>query len=372
MHKVCHVTSLHPAKDGRIFERECKSLTRKYEVFLVTPNTETRIEDGIHIVGFKTPATSSRLQRWLKLGLIIKPLIDIDADVYHFHDPELMSIGLKMQKRGKVVIFDSHEDVPAQIMNKTYIPTSILRKIISKIYEFYEKRSLRHYDSVVTVTPSIVERLSKINPQTYMLTNYPIYNDGIDKRTWNKKIGFAGLVTHNWNIHNVLSSIKDLDLVFELAGPSNDSYLTTLKKQNAWEKVNYHGVMKHSEVLEMLNDCTIGLALESYNNPNAGGKKGSIGVTKMFEYMMVGIPVIATDLENWVPIVEGNDCGFCVDPTNIEQIKEKILFLLNNPSEAKRLGDNGRKAVKEKYCWQTQEKTLFDMYDNLLKTNEKF
>ncbi len=362
--RVCHVTSVHKPTDGRIFERECTSLAKVYDVTLIAPNVDDYEKNGVHVKGVSLPI--SRIRRQRCLGAVYNKMLEVDADVYHFHDPELMTLGSKIKKRGKKVVFDSHEDVPAQILNKTYIPTSLLRKAVSLFYENYERKVLKRFDAVVSVTPEIVDRLKRINPNTYMLTNYPIYEEKEDNRTWERKICFAGLIAPNWNLSTVLEVIDELDVQFELAGSASELYLDRLKSFKGWNKVNYHGVIKHQEVLELLRSCTVGLALESYNNPNAGGKKGSIGVTKVYEYMQEGIPVIATDLDNWVPIVEGTGSGYSIDPTNKDILKEKIVNLLNNKDEAKRMGDNGRKAVKEKYCWQTQEKTLFEMYEKVL------
>ena len=155
--KVCHVTSVHKPTDARIFERECTSLTQKYDVTLIAPNVEDYESNGVHVRGVYLP--QSRIKRQRRLCDVLQKMKDVDADVYHFHDPELIPIGLKIKKEGKRIIFDSHEDIPAQILCKTYIPTHFLRYLISKYYEIYERRSLRQYDAIVSVTPVIVERL---------------------------------------------------------------------------------------------------------------------------------------------------------------------------------------------------------------------
>lgn len=359
--KVCHVTSVHRPTDKRIFERECTSLTKFYDVTLIAPNVEDYEENGVHVKGVSLP--KSRIKRMIGLDVVMKKMVEVDADLYHLHDPELIPIGLKIKKMGKKIIFDSHENVPVQILSKPYLPC---RKLISCIYSFYEKKSFRKYDALVSVTPEIVDRLKKINSQTYMLTNYPVYEEFIPDRRWYRKLVFAGAVSSNWGIHIIIDVIKNLDLSFEIAGPTSEDYLNQLKVIPGWNKVNYHGRLNPSEVPDLLSQCSIGMALESYDNPNAGYRKGSIGVTKIYEYMMAGIPVIATDLDNWIPIVEGNECGFCINRDDKDVIVEKIKYLLLHTDEAKRLGDNGRKAVKEKYCWQKQEEVLFKMYSQLL------
>lgn len=364
VNKICHVTSVHKPTDGRIFERECVSLSKKYDVTLIAPNVNDYEKNGVYVKGVKLP--HNRIIRLFSQRRVAKKALEIDADVYHFHDPELIPIGVKLKKAGKKVIFDSHENVPVLILGKTYIPYSI-RKLVSRIYELYERKSFRKFDALVTVTPEIVERLKLINPNTYMLTNFPLYRDYSNNRTWGRKIGFAGLASPIWMLENVIKAIEDIDVTFELAGPVSDEYLSKLKGLPAWKKVNFHGVISHENVLKMLGECSVGIAVSADDNPNIGCKKGSIGVTKIFEYMMTGIPVIATDLTSWVPIIHGNNCGICVNCHDIESIKNSINTLLSNLDLAKQMGDNGIRAVQNEFCWQKQEETLYSLYSQFDK-----
>lgn len=358
------MTSVHKPSDGRIFERECVSLSKFYKVFLIAPNVKDYEMSGVSVRGVRIP--NNRFLRLFSQKRITKRAIELDADVYHFHDPELIPVGVKLKKAGKKVIFDSHENVPVLILGKTYIPY-FLRKLVSRVYEWYERKSFKKYDALVSVTPEIVERLQHINPNTFMLTNFPLYIDHSNNRTWGRKICFAGLISPIWMLENVIKAIEDLDVTLELAGPVSDTYLSKLKCLPAWKKVNYHGVVSHEDVLKMLGECSVGMAVSADDNANIGGKKGSIGVTKIFEYMMAGIPVIATDLTSWIPIIHGNNCGICVDCHDIESIKNSINTLLSDHDLAKQMGNNGMRAVRNEFCWQKQEGTLFALYSQLDK-----
>ena len=67
-------------------------------------------------------------------------------------------------------------------------------------------------------------------------------------------------------------------------------------------------------------------------------------------------------------IVDEYDCGICVDPHDIEAIADAINYFISHPDIARQKGENGRKAVEEKYNWGMQEKILFEMYDKILKS----
>ena len=141
--------------------------------------------------------------------------------------------------------------------------------------------------------------------------------------------------------------------------------LEKLRQNPNWSKVDYKGVLPHNEVGGLMEESSAGIALNDYV-ANVGYKIGSLGNTKLFEYMMAGIPVIATDFVLWKQIVESYDCGTCVNPHDSKAVHKAIEFYINHPEEARRQGDNGRRAVAEKYCWATQEPVLLEMYDKIL------
>ena len=365
-YRVCHVTSLHSWNDTRIFYKECLSLSKEFDVTLVAPNTKDLVEDGITVKGVNLPDINSRLKRFLQLNRILPILEDIDADVYHFHDPELMRIGIRMKKKGKFVIFDSHEDVPLQIMEKGWIPAWI-RPTVSYVYSHFEKRLLKKYDAVVTVTPSIVERLNTVNKNVYQITNYPIVKAFHDERKWCKSICFAGLVGPTWMHANIVESIKDLAVNYNVAGHMYpEGYFQQLIKDLPYkERITYVGRLPMESVSSFIQSNSIGMALCDYV-PNMGYKMGSMGNTKLFEYMMAGVPVIATDFVLWKDIIDKYKCGIYVNPHDVEAIKNAISFLFSDMDKLKEMGNNGRKAVETLYNWSTQEEVLLSMYKKLL------
>ncbi len=223
--KVCHITSAH----------------NRYDVTLVVNDNEPdEINKGVKIVSTKFKPRN-RAERFLKSHkLLLAKAIEVDADIYHLHDPDLLPIGNKLNRKGKKIIFDSHEDVPNQIIDKSWIP-SIMRGIISKVYSIYEKSSLKNYNAVISVTPRIIERLSKINPNTVMVTNYPIIkSDSLKHEANSNSICFAGGITKQYYHENIILAIEHIDNVkYILAGNSSEEYLNKLRSLQGWDKVEF-------------------------------------------------------------------------------------------------------------------------------------
>lgn len=363
--RICHVTSMHPPFDGRIYRKQCLSLSKKYEVCLIQANTPDEIRDGIHVFGVSIP--SGRWRKMFTKHPVLEKAIEVDADIYHIHDPELLSIIPKLKNKGKKVIFDSHENFPGVIMIKEYIPR-FLRKFVARIYTKYERRNLKYCDALISVTPDIVRRFSKINPHSYLVTNYPIYQEMDDNRKWGKSICFAGGINKEWMHHQIVKALPATDAKYRIAGKSAyPSYHDFLQSLLGWNQVELLGKIKHEEVNRFLQENSAGMALYTYEDANVNYKEGTLGNQKIFEYMMAGIPIITSHLRLWEQLVKENDCGLVVEPADVKTISDAINFLINNPEEAKRLGDNAHNAVKEKYNWSTQEETLFQAYEYVEK-----
>lgn len=86
---------------------------------------------------------------------------------------------------------------------------------------------------------------------------------------------------------------------------------------------------------------------------------------KLFEFMAAGLPIVASNFPLWRKIVEDNHCGICVDPSDVEAVRNACTELLSNPEKSQQLGRNGRKAVLEKYNWANEEKELLALYESL-------
>ena len=174
--KICHLTNAHGQEDIRIFHKECSSLAKAgYEVYQVSCGKKY-FKNGVRLIGVG-PQESGRIRRMIKsANKVYRIAKKLDADIYHFHDPELLPYGLKLKKVGKKVIFDSHEDIPAQIMDKTWIPGPF-RKLVSWMYRIYESYVVKHLDAVVAATPHIAESFKGRCKKVVVINNYPKLDD---------------------------------------------------------------------------------------------------------------------------------------------------------------------------------------------------
>src|SRR5271163_2610143 len=146
--RVVHMTSVHGALDPRIFRKECRSLARAgFAVTIIGPHSGDVVADSVQIKAIKQ--AHSRLARMTRtVWHIYQEARKQDADVYHFHDPELIPVGLLLRARGKSVVYDVHEDLPRDILSKTYLP-SWSRDTVSWLMDRCEAMACGHFSALV-------------------------------------------------------------------------------------------------------------------------------------------------------------------------------------------------------------------------------
>jgi glycosyltransferase involved in cell wall biosynthesis len=368
--KVSHLTSVHPTEDIRIFIKECKSLAAAgHEVSLITANEGSYTSDGVQIIGLDVKAPS-RVKRMIKATrAVYQKALEIDSDVYHFHDPELLWVGLKLKKKGKKVVYDVHEDVPEQVLSKQWIPKP-LRKLVSYAVTTVERYCSSRFDAVVTATPHISNRFRTYNKNTVTIHNFPILNELLDnvqepKEKTSSNFIYVGGLTGLRGTKEMVQAIgllneeKDSRLI--LGGAFSPASLKDeVQREEGWNYTDFKGYLTRAEVKKTLSEATGGLVL-IHPEPRYVVSYP----IKLFEYMSAGIPAIASNFPLWRDIVEKNNCGLCVDPLNPSEIADAMKWLLENPEEARKMGENGRAAVIEKYNWEHESKELVSLYNRL-------
>ena len=371
MTKICHITSVHNSNDVRILKKECVSLAKNnsYEVFLVGPGTDYEYEN-VKVVGCGN-IPSSRLDRMVKFSkFVIKKALEIDADIYHLHDPELLRYVKLLKKNGGKVIFDSHENVLDSIKEKTYLP-SIARIIFRKYFEILQKKIMPKLDGIIIVTPQMRELYEKYNDNIALIANYPFLSKSTDSEPKDDVVQnrfiFAGGVTPQWSHKEIIQAIEEIeDVKYYIYGPADEQYLSELKELKGWDKVHYGGKISFEKVQEEIKKSQFAFALLKGGN-NTFGKEGTLGNTKLFETMGNGKPVIASDFNLWKEIIEKYNCGICVDPNDISEIRKSIEAIINKTEfEYEKISNNCREIIKNKYNWEVEEKNLILFYEKMI------
>jgi len=373
MKKICILTSVHPPFDTRIFHKQAKSLVKAgYDVSLIAQHDKNEVVNGVKIVAL--PKAKNRFRRVLGTWRVFKLAFKQKADVYHFHDPELIPAGLllKFLTKGKV-IYDVHEYYGELMLLKYYLPR-YTRKIVAQLVKLVERFASIFFDSVIAATDDLLKNFPQCEV-TVAVYNFPILAqfDTMKRNTDsdnNFNVIYVGGLTEERGISEIVQAMeyvnasKDVKLV--LYGKFvPEPYENEVRRLRGFERVEYRGWVEPDVLWLRMASADIGIVCL---RPVGQHTKGL--PTKLFEYMAAGLPVIASNFPLWQEIVEGNNCGLTVDPLNPQEIARAVVYLIEHPGEARKMGQNGRKAVLEKYNWENESRKLIALYHKLVEVRD--
>jgi glycosyltransferase involved in cell wall biosynthesis len=362
--RVCIMTSSHTAFDERIFHKQAKSLAGAgYEVTIVAPHAAGEVLDGIRVKA--VPKTKGLLKRaFLTAPRVLRAALREGADIYHFHDPELLPAGLLLRLLGKRVIYDAHEYYKQNFLSRR--PASgALTRLTANVLDSIETQASRLFNGVI-----VVDRVTKdkFKGRAVTVSNFP-YRPGKPARFKPRGGGFkcvyAGGLSADRGLFKMIEAMEHVDRPARLIllGRVSEEDRLRARKMKGYERVEFLGFRPWPEVLKLLPECDLGLVLLQ---PVPAYIHAGEGTVKLFEYMASGLPVLGSNFPNLARIIMGEGCGATVNPADPVEIAGKIMYLADNPDVASGMGKNGWNAVMEKYNWEMEAEKLFGLYSRIL------
>jgi glycosyltransferase involved in cell wall biosynthesis len=339
-----------------------------YQVCLLAPNKTATLAERFHVDGL--PQIRGRYAR-LALGSMValRAAIAREADIYHFHDPELIALGIVLKLLGRRVIYDAHEELAKQVLAKHWIPRSV-RRPVSFVTGFVERMAARWFDGIVAATPAIAKNFPP--NKTAVVHNYALPGEMEDQEggpyAWRGPcVAYVGAICKERGLREAIDALELIDkqrpVRLLLAGSFRPPTLEQeLRACEGWKHVEYWGQCNRGDVANLLGQARVGL-VTLLPTPNHLWSHP----IKLYEYMAAGLPVVASDFPLWRQIIESAGCGMLVNPESPEDIARAIHWLFDHPAEAEAMGRRGRKAVEEQFNWPSQLKLLLELYERVLR-----
>lgn len=363
MAHFCFLTSVFGREDSLIVYRHGVSLVEAgYKVtFLLCDGKPNEDKLGIKMisVGDYEPIQWKRIikNRW-----VMKRYLDSNtfkADVFQISEPELLPLGMHLKKKGFIVIFNLREYYPDYFALK--FKNKLIQKIVHNTFELYFRKVAKRFDAVFNCMPEMTEYIKRVMPCHIFadIPNYPVVNRDFCL-SYNEYCSRDNIISYFGTIYNIscqeefLNAISKIPNVkYLLAGVIDKQYKMKLMSMAGWNKVIFKERFTRKELPCIINSSIIGNVMKDFSKTET--PNGSYSIIKIFESMEAAIPIILAKVPLYEQLVDEYKCGICVDPHNEEEIRKAILYLLNNKEEAYKMGQNGRKAVIEKYSWDSQK-----------------
>jgi len=344
-----------------------KSLRKKYSILVLgwnregTPKEWDNYASGFKLFNLKAPYGTLWLLPYFPLfwgWVFIKLCLYAPRSV---HACDLGTVApcyiYKILFRKKLVfdVFDRY--AMAYIPENRNIFFKMLYLLINSLEENFAKRS----NVLINISDQILQTYKKRPKNCVTIMNCS--EDHIINRSRIEANGFTllfvGHVRQGRGLEMLSEIVKDLkDTELIITGRVQDGNL--LNKIEGVPNIKYQGFLDYNKLLDLEASSDVMIALYDLN---IATQNEFVMGNKLFEAMMCGIPIISNVAQELIKEV---DCGVVVEYGNVDQIRQTIIKLKDNPELRKRLGDNGRKAFLEKYNWNRMEQKLYQVYEDLL------
>ncbi len=378
MTKICHVTTVHNVWDTRIFRRECVSLAKAgFQVMLVAVHDKEEIVDGVQIIPLAR-ARSVIERRLLLSRRAMEIARNLDADLYHFHDPELIpSMRRLARKTGKPVIWDAHEVYIESIYHFNQFKFRPISALGAHCFDRLERAAcVNEFAGVVTITDLMAERYRSLGVDTCVLGNFPDITTSKNRpevtRAARPRIISTGGHFLDRGVFELVEAFllarKELpcDIAFwgSFAPPELENQLKErlLETGNVpAEDIIIDGPVPWKTLMEeLIPTGWAGAVLYSRSDPDLLNGLPN----RFFEYWANQVPVIVTAGSVVGQIAEEVGGGITVE-TQPKAIANAFLELARNPALVETMGAAGRKAVEQKYNWNVAFQELVSFYARL-------
>ncbi len=390
MASVCHVIFNHSPFDGRVFYKECCSLSKAgYSVTILAPSVDRKTlgkkkdallgkdktfqKNGVTFTYYyhnkKLPNIFGMRKR-STINAILRKLVEINADFYHFHEEGILfevAGRLKKVMPDKKLIVDYHECYPNLYRFND--------KRVKKIAGFFkqENRVLRDADLLICVSDTLNDyyrALTKapvvtiMNCQSEKIFTNTSQAQSKDKTFW---VVHEGRMLFNRGLKaliEVAGHVRVPEIKFLLIGDmperENRYFEEMVADYQIQDKFHITGFLPYLEVPEWLSKASIGLHFMLSRN-------GYCTISnKFFNYLRFGLPIISLPHPIVGEIIEKHTLGYIFSENEPQSIARQIEELYSNRSLRQKVSGNVAKAFQSTFNWEKMEERLLKAYNTLV------
>lgn len=371
--KICFVTSMHDWNDDRIFERAAVGLASLgHEVTYVAPAEKDMQLEGVFI---KAIPKRTRFKKHLfGPGDAFKQMKKIEADVYHFYNPNMMWKMRGWAKKGHAVFIDIHENYEARV-DAFPLPAWLRKKAVGS-YRKLENWFCRSYNGITVVTETMAKKLASSGTPVLVVDNVPYLKRLEQVQLAEKKDERPTIIISGSHsaARNCMKAVEALPLIVQAIPAVKMKFvgrfqpaeyekelLQKAKELGVAENFETEGMKPWLENFKRISSAHVGCVFYNDNLNNRVTLPN-----RLYEYMYVGLAVLGENFPEVSSVLMKNNCGEVVNSQDPKDIAEKAIRLLKDPEQLSVYTNNARKAILE---FHNFERTLVKLeafyYNNL-------
>lgn len=339
--RILVVSTVHRADDPRVREKTVRTLAGLGEVLYATRPPAPASRDDHRWVALR----GGRVRRnWRALRLCLGP-----PGLISLHDPELIPAGLLARRlRGTPVVFDLHENLPAQLLTKEWLPGWNRRPLAG-----LAGRLLRLAERHLTVTLAEAGYQALFSRPHPVFENYPLVEALPPLAADGGYIIYLGDVSEPRGARLAVQAVAGMGrpLPLRMVGRSWEPFAGRLREEagQAGISLELTGLLAYREALEQAAGARVALSpLLDYPN-----YRHSLP-TKVIEYLAVGVPVVASDLPGTAEVVSGIPGVQLVGAGEPRAWSEALDRVCGDPGEREKAQRNAA-SIRDRFAWPAEE-----------------
>lgn len=364
----------------RIFDRQIRALLRAgYRVTLIG-RSDGQPYAGAGVEAIMVPDRARGVaERIGTLAKITWHALRTDADVYQFHDPDLLPAGVLVRAlKARPVIYDIHELYRVKFTLKAQ-RRPLLARLITGTFAVIEDWCAWLIGNVSAVYQESIDHFGRMGCRTVLTPNYAsrrIYADREPTDSeWaarSNKLVYVGVVNALRGALVMIEAarkarerVPGLELIItrRFYKPTDEKPVLELLARPGYENlVRWVPDTPGDELPAVVRQAAIGLS------PLQDVGQYRVAVpSKFFDYMAESLAIIASDLPPSRTYVGDVGCGLLVPPADVDAWADAMVSLLSDPRRTRELGRIGRAAFLERFNWEAYEPGFIRFYDELAR-----
>ena len=322
---------------------------------------------------------------WLWASQIKKFIINNSLDFLHVHDLYMARAaynGIKKANRKIPMILDLHENYPYTITTYNWTK-GLIRSLISRPEEWKKKEReyIGYADRIIVLSSdfrdTLLEQFPELPAETFVvLPNVPdlsqpeYKSDRVVKNPFKQGfpiIFYYGVIAERRGIFDALGVFINLvkegyQVNFLLIGPVDKKDKPLFSELTGSvllaDRIHYIPWIESKEFPDYLRICDICIAPFHKNPQHESGV-----ANKIYDYMLGGKPVIASNCKPQQNLIEKHNCGLIFE--NIKEFQNAIIRLINDKQLREKMGENGKKTIMKEYHTEIVKENLIQIYKTL-------